>query len=808
MTTTPQQLVQPRRTRNLRRHSGAPGGYASQLSGEIFGNEADAGGLTLYWGAGDDGTGNSTSQTPVAGPGAFTSLALNLTRAGIASTKIPSFVLRFRTIDSEAPYVRGTSSGPYAIQDALGAWWNIDLSLGVVQAEWFGADPTGTNPSDVAIQAAGNALAATAISAAKVLRFGPGRFLFNNLANITVPTGQQAGYLYNGLTIEGAGQYATKFIAAPGNASGLIAVNLYAASSVVRMRRFSIVSTLDATLSANLGVNNGVAIHVTRTDGTPNNPLASSIGYQQAWFEDINVCGDSQDEGAAVAKQGLWKKIFQLDYLWDPTFQNVNIACPAGSSPSDVETNYPGISAASRVAGTGTAMVEFNSCYDPQFLSNCKFSGLFAAGVHYHGTVSSPSIGQRMEGGSYILPEIANVLDCVVIDQSYNFAVTGNTTAGSATVTNVSPANIFGGWGITGPGIPLGTAASAYNSSANTITLSKPATATATGVSMTIVVEPSIMSDDMRVVGGQLSPRRHGIVFRQYQDAVVIGTFFMLNAAQWDSNEPLPAAIYCSTSSNIKSLGNNFGGGWVANLTPGPALAGSVGIRVDGASTCIESDNDRYDMNGLGMHVVTIPSAGAPTQSGPQRSVQLRSPAYGGRNGGSVTAFLPLYDPNGVVATDAISQTTTTDFFDIVSPVLGVANSPVHRNRRLRSDYAALTANVQLGSYSFSGLDSAGAEQTFSALTCIASSTSAGACRSALSLYAMVGGTLTDLLVVNGYTGQVEMPQASIAAVGFYGAPAVTTRPTITGSKGSNAGLASLISALVSLGLVQDQTTT
>ena len=81
-------LVQPRRTRNLRRHSGAAGAYAGQLSGELFGNEADTGGLIVYWGAGDDGAGNSTSQIPIGGPGvlgAFATLSTTQTISGAKS---------------------------------------------------------------------------------------------------------------------------------------------------------------------------------------------------------------------------------------------------------------------------------------------------------------------------------------------------------------------------------------------------------------------------------------------------------------------------------------------------------------------------------------------------------------------------------------------------------------------------------------------------------------------------------------------------------------------------------------------------
>lgn len=56
----------------------------------------------------------------------------------------------------------------------------------------------------------------------------------------------------------------------------------------------------------------------------------------------------------------------------------------------------------------------------------------------------------------------------------------------------------------------------------------------------------------------------------------------------------------------------------------------------------------------------------------------------------------------------------------------------------------------------------------------------------------ITGGTSTDTLTVSGNTG-------------FFGT-AATTKPTVTGSKGANAALASLMTALAGLGLVTDST--
>jgi hypothetical protein len=75
----------------------------------------------------------------------------------------------------------------------------------------------------------------------------------------------------------------------------------------------------------------------------------------------------------------------------------------------------------------------------------------------------------------------------IVADDSRTVSRTGNITSGSAVVTSVSSmTDIFIGAGVTGSGIPAGTKIVDYNVSASQITLSKNATATTTGVTLTI----------------------------------------------------------------------------------------------------------------------------------------------------------------------------------------------------------------------------------------------------------------------------------------------------------------------------------
>jgi len=75
----------------------------------------------------------------------------------------------------------------------------------------------------------------------------------------------------------------------------------------------------------------------------------------------------------------------------------------------------------------------------------------------------------------------------IVADDSRTVSRTGNITSGSAVVTSVSSmTDLFVGAGVTGSGIPSGTTIVDIDTAGSRITLSKNATATATGVTLTV----------------------------------------------------------------------------------------------------------------------------------------------------------------------------------------------------------------------------------------------------------------------------------------------------------------------------------
>lgn len=85
---------------------------------------------------------------------------IDMPRAAIASAKIPltAFVVTgFAAIGDGgggATYVRGSSTGPMAIRDAAGTWWNLATNVPRLNVRWFGATGDGATDDSAAIKAA------------------------------------------------------------------------------------------------------------------------------------------------------------------------------------------------------------------------------------------------------------------------------------------------------------------------------------------------------------------------------------------------------------------------------------------------------------------------------------------------------------------------------------------------------------------------------------------------------------------------------------------------------------------------------
>jgi hypothetical protein len=103
------------------------------------------------------------------------SAVLGLTRAQIASTTFASGQTTFTTSDG-APWVHGTSTGPRAIQDATGQWWQIDTSAPYGDPHWFGAVGDGTTNDSAAFTAA--------LAAFPTVRL---RHFIYRVANVSIP---------------------------------------------------------------------------------------------------------------------------------------------------------------------------------------------------------------------------------------------------------------------------------------------------------------------------------------------------------------------------------------------------------------------------------------------------------------------------------------------------------------------------------------------------------------------------------------------------------------------------------------------
>lgn len=216
---------------------------------------------------------------------------------GICRADIPTRTIPFQSFNATgyyapgdlgqgAPYVRGTSSGPGAIQDAAGTWWNISVANGT-SVGWHGAKGDGTTNDSAAFSAA--------FAATKIVRVGIGTFI----ANVVVP---------NGGSLLGTDR-ARSIIKAPAGASST-AILGYEADVLIGT------TTYDNTRGANL-----VTITNLTVDGNKANVTTAGDGIR-IWGYGLHL------ENLTIQNcfnRGIHTEWTDGAVAMEPTFRNIKI---------------------------------------------------------------------------------------------------------------------------------------------------------------------------------------------------------------------------------------------------------------------------------------------------------------------------------------------------------------------------------------------------------------------------------------------------------------------------------------------------
>lgn len=184
--------------------------------------------------------------------------------------------------------------------------------------------------------------------------------------------------------------------------------------------------------------------------------------------------------------------------------------------------------------------------------SNHPLPGPFNGSTWYYWNPLSANTGQLCTDAALTMP--------VTCTTSPNFAFTGDTTTGSNQITNILPASLgvslFSGEQVAGPGIPALATIVSYNGTTHVMTISAPATATATGVNLNFyfgisfwVVPANTLPADNSGKGTYNGGLQIGGSSRI---AIKLGTMRLLSACTvgtWPT-DPALAAANCATIFN------------------------------------------------------------------------------------------------------------------------------------------------------------------------------------------------------------------------------------------------------------------
>jgi hypothetical protein len=303
----------------------------------------------------------------------------------------------------------GTFTAPTFTQSGTGAVSRLVTAkiAETISVTDFGAVGDGTTDNSSAFTDCFAAAIGISGNRAVSVYIPAGQYLLNSQVVATIPGyGTPTGTQYNGITIHGDGQNATKLIAGASNTAGLLKIVTPYEKHSITLRDFQCISKLDA--QTNTGANNGVAIWISSQQGTTANPLPGLNNEVSVTIKNIYIGSDDFSEGNAQLFYSVWNRAIQIDYQWTPTIDHVTINIPTDKTL-----------AAFNYSGNYEAGIYLLNCYNPQLIK-VNVHGLFQSGLWHGKALTAPGNPGRPEGGLIIGSEFGSCMDGIVIDMAYN----------------------------------------------------------------------------------------------------------------------------------------------------------------------------------------------------------------------------------------------------------------------------------------------------------------------------------------------------------------------------------------------------